>query len=756
MTVQTHILGIRHHGPGSARGVLAELERLRPDAVLVEGPADASELIPAIAAEGMSPPVALLGYAADTPALAAFWPFAVFSPEWQAMRWSVAAGVPVEFCDLPVTNVLAHRAEVAEPDVTEVADGEATDVEADAEAVRERISVRTDPIALLADAAGYSDPERWWDDVVELRTDGHGFDAVLEAMTELRQEEPDTGRDAEYDERREAFMRQTIRRIAKQPGVERIVVVCGAWHAPALAGKLPPAAQDSRTLKGIPKVKARVAWVPWTHSRLAFSSGYGAGVVSPGWYHHLFTRNDHVVIRWLTDVAELLRDNDIPVSSAHIIETARLAEALAVMRGRPLPGLAELSEATLAVMCDGESLVADLVHRTAVIGERLGGVPDDSPLVPLQADLTATARSLRLKFESSRKEVVLDLRKPSDLAKSVLLHRLTALGVGWGTPVYTAGTGTFKEGWSLRWQPEFVIDIVLASVWGTTIEAAAVARLTATADRAGRLAEITEALEQALLGAATGAIEPILRALHDRAAIDHDVEHLMAALPALARARRYGDVRGTDVESLGVVAGSLLIRICAALPTAVGNLNDEAAEEITKHIDAVEETVSLLDADDRTRWRECLRSISERRSVHGILVGRCTRLLLDSGEIDNEMAALRLSAALSTGAVPAEKAAWIDGFLGDGGLLLVHDRQLLGIVDDWLAGLPEQQFVDALPLLRRTFGGFDAPVRRSISGRLTTDADARLESDGAAGELDPMLAGPVVTVLAGILEGSHG
>ncbi len=79
------MLGIRHHGPGSARSVVAELDRLRPSAVLIEGPADADPLLALAADPGMVPPVALLAYAPDEPRVSAFWPFAVFSPEWQAL-----------------------------------------------------------------------------------------------------------------------------------------------------------------------------------------------------------------------------------------------------------------------------------------------------------------------------------------------------------------------------------------------------------------------------------------------------------------------------------------------------------------------------------------------------------------------------------------------------------------------------------------------------------------------------------------------
>src|SRR5580658_7819063 len=88
------VLGIRHHGPGSARSMVAELDRLRPATVLIEGPADADPLLALAAAPGMAPPVALLAYAPDAPRISSFWPYAVFSPEWQAMTWAHRHEVP--------------------------------------------------------------------------------------------------------------------------------------------------------------------------------------------------------------------------------------------------------------------------------------------------------------------------------------------------------------------------------------------------------------------------------------------------------------------------------------------------------------------------------------------------------------------------------------------------------------------------------------------------------------------------------------
>ncbi|HEU4331687.1 MAG TPA: DUF5682 family protein [Lapillicoccus sp.] len=706
----TYVLGVRHHGPGSARGVLAELDRIAPDAVLVEGPADADGLVHFVAADGMVPPVALLAYDAGTPDRAVFWPYAVFSPEWQALRWAVEHEARARFIDLPSGAVLAHRPRRRDEEV---------DVD----------PVRTDPIALLAQAAGYDDPERWWDDVIESRSDGTGFEAITEAMAQLRDDgnTTRTHRDDEHEARREAYMRTVLRDVRKA-GARRIVVVCGAWHAPALTDPLPTAAADSRVLRGMPRTRTVMTWVPWTHSRLSYASGYGAGIESPGWYHHLFTTTDHVVPRWLTKVAGRLREKDLPVSSAHVIEAVRLAETVATMRGRPLAGLAEVTDATRSVLCQGEDLLVDLVTRDVVVGELLGTVPDEAPVVPLESDLRATARRLRLAMDPLDKALELDLRKPNDLARSHLLHRLRALGIDWGTPARTSGTGTFKEGWTLVWRPELSVDIAVASVWGTTVREAASARVVDRAtDAASSLATVTRAMEACLLGDLGDALPQVLAALRDRAAVDVDVEHLMDALPVLVRAMRYGDVRGTDITALGEVATSLLVRIEAALPAAVTGLGDEAAEALRDRVEEVHAATALMSAERRAEWLATLEKLTHRADLHGLLAGRFVRLLADAQVVDAEETARRLHRALSVGSTPAAKAAWIEGFLAGGGLLLVHDPTLLGTLDAWLSGLRPEEFIDVLPLLRRTFGGFEVAERRQLAQQLR-----RLDGSGPA------------------------
>jgi hypothetical protein len=744
---RVEIFGIRHHGPGSARSLVAALEAYEPDAILIEGPADADALIKWAASPHMTPPVALLAYVADQPSRAAFWPFAAFSPEWQALRWAAARGTPAAFCDLPASASLAGGSEHDQLPLPE----------ADPQAF-EHGAVRTDPLARLSEAAGYDDPERWWDDVIESRRDAESpFPALLEAMAELRRELPTPPREAYAEARREAYMRQTIRGALKQ-GRRRVAVVCGAWHAPVLTTPLPPAASDAKLLRGLTRRKVRTTWVPWTHSRLAYASGYGAGIDSPGWYSHLWSAPDRPVMRWLIKVARTLRTRDLATSSASVIESVRLAETLATLRGRPLAGLSEVQDATQAVFCDGNDRLLAFVTAELVVGQALGAVDPEVPTVPLEADLLRQCRTLRVPREAQPRFFDLDLRKPTDRARSVLFHRLRVLGLDWVRPAETeiASRGTFRETWQAQWRPEYSVTLVEAATWGTTVAGAASAKIIDASQRAG-LVEQTEAVERSLLAELPDALSALLAALARQAALDADVVHLMEALPPLARASRYGDVRNTDTSALATVGATLLVRICAALKPAMIGLDSDNARRMRRRLDQVHTAIRLLAAGEAEaagvpleRWLDTLADLLDSDAISAEIAGRVLRVLFDAERLTD--VSDRLHRALSYGSPASTKAAWIDGFFSDGALLLIHDADLRQLVDRWLTELSDEDFVDVLPLVRRTFGTFSAPERRMIAERLEQGLDD-LDPEES---LDPRLAGPALATVDAILAAGRG
>ncbi len=735
-----HVLGIRHHGPGSARSLLRALESLRPDAVLVEGPPDADALLPLVAHADMKPPVALLVYAAERPSAAVYYPFAAFSPEWQAIGYALRRGVSVRFMDLP----MAHQLLVDEPAESGPESTEGRDPSDDP---------RRDPLGWLARAAGFRDGERWWEFMVEHRRDDVDlFPAIREAMAALRDEFP--GAKDGREERREAFMRQTIR-AAQAEGFRNIAVVCGAWHAPALAGS--SAREDAAILQGLPKTKVLATWVPWTHGRLTMASGYGAGIESPGWYAHLWAHESGVVPRWLTRVARLLREQDLDASSAHVIEAVRLAEALAALRGLPLPGLGELNEAVEAILCQGDAAPMRLIDRQLIVGELLGEVPAETPAVPLQQDLAREQKRLRLVPSASQTVEDLDLRKPNDLDRSRLLHRLALLGVPWGEVQHAGGKkGTFHEVWTLQWEPGYSVALIEAGIWGNTLIDAATARARDAADRATGLPELTALLDRALLADLPDVVGHLMRRLDAEAAVASDVTHLMAALPPLANVLRYGDVRNTDTSMIRHAVDGIVARIAINLPGACGSLDDDAARAMFDRILDVDRAVALLQDDGhRATWLAVLQRLADQRGLHGLVQGRCTRILLDAGGFDAAEAARRLNLALSIAGEPAAAAAWIEGLLQGSGLILIHDPALWDVLDGWIATLHPDAFLPVLPLIRRTFATFTAPERRQMGERARRSPRPAAGPTTATADFDPdrgLAVLPIVARLLGVAD----
>ncbi|RSZ57994.1 hypothetical protein HF313_23565 [Massilia atriviolacea] len=746
--MSVHLFGIRHHGPGCARSLAQALQALRPDCILIEGPPEADELIAFAADPAIKPPVALLVYVPATPQRAVFYPFAEFSPEWQAMRYATANGVPVRFCDLPQT----HR--LAEPEPAEAAPLDDTDENEDAPAppAPGSADLHDDPLRWLADAAGFSDTDTWWEHLVEQRADSLAlFAAIAEMMTAVRTEiaaPPDL-----REQQREAWMRNAIR-LAEKQGHQRIAVVCGAYHVPALAS-MPSARSDSDLLKGLPKVKLAATWTPWSYGRLAFRSGYGAGVTAPGWYHHLWNHPAQASLYWLTDVAVLLRKHDLDASSASIIEAVRLADTLAAMRERPRAGLGELQEAVRAVFCYDSDAPLRLIHEALLINDRLGEVPDSVPTLPLPQDVQAQQKRLRLPVKADHSQLELDLRQPAHLEKSVLLHRLALLGVDWGRSERVSGkSGTFHEWWRLAWEPEFAIRLIEANVWGGSVEAAATGKAVSQARQATTLPALTALIEQVLLADLPHAVDLLMRRIQEVGALTPDVGFMLAALPPLAGVMRYGSVRGTDTGAIGQVVDGLVTRACIALPFGVLGMADEPAAALVRELIAADRAIRLIQDEALLEaWFGALDQVAGNELSHPLIGGRCARILSEQGYWDQERTARALALRCSHASAPLASGNWLEGFLQGSAALLLHNDSLWTLVNNWINGLDADSFVELLPLLRRTFGAFEAPERRQLSERAGS-AGGAVPPAAAAGNLDEARAARILPVLGMILGSS--
>ena len=715
LNARLKIFGIRHHGPGSARSLLQALEAWQPDALLIEGPTDADKLIQHVGK--LKPPVAALVYNPKDLRQASYFPFAEFSPEWQAILFGLKQNIPTAFMDLPMNLNFGLQNPDAQAqqtlDFQENTEGGIFSKE------NEQLKIVNDPLRTLAELAGYTDSERWWEVTFEQAENPTAvFDTILDMITALRTE---LNRSETTETLlREAFMRQTIRKALKT-NAQRIAVICGAWHAPVLANIAQYKDKtDNDLIKKLPKVATEATWMAWSYERLTRDSGYGAGINSPAWYELLFSKRQNATIRWTTRAARLLRRKDLSASAAHVVETVNLAETLGILRGHDIAGLDELEEAVRTVMCNGSDAQLNLIRRKLVVGDVVGKIPSEIPQVPLQRDFEASVKTARLTKEYATSEAVtkeLDLRKANQLFASHLLHRLSLLNIPWGKPMKGSRykLGSFKETWKLHWRPDYTLRLIEAAQWGNRIEQAATVFVQNQVKTIEKLPALTLLVERTLDANLPKALPKLIQRMQELAALTEDVVILMEALPPLVHILKYGNVRGTDATAVQFVVQQILPRIFVGLPPACLNTDDEATELIFNQIQSTHATLNLLaDPHFTEGWLRSLRFVVDFKNVHGKITGGCTRILFDKSTLNIAQTSVKMRYALAPSNEPTQSAAWLEGFLYGSGLLLIHHPTLWQVLDEWVSETDMTRIEHLLPLLRRTFSPFSKSEKAKL------------------------------------------
>jgi hypothetical protein len=735
-----HILGIRHHGVGSARHVKEQLVVLKPDMILVEGPPEIAEAFPVIGQHDLAPPVAIMVYNNDEPKQSTFYPFAEYSPEWVAINYANKNNIPVRSMDLPAAVSFGKKKQTKD---NSQEDRKET-------LIAEPIASK-EPLSYLSDAAGLRNSEEWWDLHFEDRTiiDNEHFTAVMHAMGALRAEKL-ASRFDEENVQREAFMRNLIRQ-AQNEMYERIVVVCGAWHAPALVDLDASAKEDAKILKALPKTKVKVTatWIPWTNSRLSMFSGYGAGIYSPGWYEHQWNITDQREIKWLTKVAQTFRMKDMDISTAHVIEAFNLSRALAVLRNKSSVSLAELNEATLAVMCAGDRILLELVNEKLIVGNRLGQVPSNIPKVPLQEDFEQTVKSLRLKLTAAPKQYDLDLREQNGLARSVFFHRLEILEIPWVKRTSSRSKGTFKESWVTEWIPEMMVVLIDKAFYGNTIESAAQAIILKEALETQKVSDLAELIQRSIPAELYERLNDLLDKVNELSAISADIMDLMNAIPPLVEVSRYGNVRKSDLSVLNTIVRQLLVKVFIGLPNASYGLDEDNSNKVFALISLVNNAIRLYEDEAmEAQWYDTLHVLIDKQGVHSIILGCVCRLLLDANQLTETETDRRISFALSSANEPYQVASWLEGFLRGSGTILIYDNRLWNLLYAWVTTLSDEVFRELLAPLRRAFSNFEFGERRQIGEKAKSGlATGEMTSNKSEGDFNHDLAKSILPTI---------
>ena len=554
MPEQPLIIGVRHHSPACARLVKERIEQTRPRYVLIEGPVDFNQRLDELFLPHQLP-IAIYSYCQSQEGGAAgrgaWTPFAEFSPEWQALLSARATGAHIRFIDLPVW---AQRED----------DSDASDAR------------RADDQQRLLAASGMENTDALWDHLFEDETQRAGLEQALETyFIQLRGDSSG----GENSRQREAWMARWVA-WAMQQNDGPVVVVCGGWHAPALAALWrncrAPAQEPESPPPPTPDAVTGCYLTPYSEKRLDVLAGYLSGMPAPVWQNWCWQLGlRQAGERLLKTILARLRQHRLPASTADFAAAHLRAMALAQIRGHTQPLRCDWLDA-LAGSLIKEALNAPLpwsyrgvIHTQtdpilltivdALAGAGFGKLAQGTPLPPLPQDVDRELARVGIAVPAN---LNINRYTPEGLAKSQVLHRLAILDIpGFqqqtGSAVTLSGDG--EERWRLFPTLEQHAVLIEASRYGASLAEAARQRLEAAILASGGIKSLAASLNQAALAGLSTFSQQMLEQLAQLIAEESQFAEMGPALEVLYALWQQDESSGMQNAAV------LEITLCAAL-----------------------------------------------------------------------------------------------------------------------------------------------------------------------------------------------
>lgn len=737
--------GVRHYSPACAFHLARLVAERTPSAVLVEGPDDATELIPWLVHPDTDPPVTLLSswvdksnklgqngvlsVSEDVPArFRGWWPFVAHGPEYAVLAAAARHGVPAYFIDASLKAQLPTMRRL---------DQQPTD----------RNLAESQFFAELARRAHHPTFDAFWDATFEASGFTSSTAAFRRAVLTFAWCARHLSGAPDADENnvlRERHMRWWVDKLRKEHPEGELLVVTGAYHSvalPFLKGKKAAGRPDaqSKTLLCAHSYRALTRLAPASphpgFSEAVFRAAR-AGLPLP---------HREAVLEVLVTAVDDLRRRGLPLGTADAVGAQQVALGLATLRDQVAPTAREVEDAAITAFVKGDRRTAgpevDRAVTRALRGDALGRVADGAGQPPLLQDFYAEAKLHRLDVTGVERTVRCDIHKqPKHRHKSAFLHRCRVLDVPcFGVlddtdgPVKGPDWASLEpqtlttETWAFAWSEEVDDRLVEISDRGTSIADAATSLLHETLRSAGTdvagVAKATSAIAQVQ---ATALLPTALDALLAAGAVDDRFDHLVDALEQTfllaGHLRALG--RRSEEDRIAEAAEALFTRACLTLPQ-VRHVPDE---DVTDAVVRLQSLVRLgvsppVDGTtlDRGLLVDRLGVVGADGTAQPMVRGAGQGLLHTFAAVSEREVVRGLQAYLQGPTDQVQQGgAFLEGVLRVARSSFIHSTRLLGAVDEALQRLDEDAFRQVLPDFRRAFAVF-IPAEIAMLGERVVD-----------------------------------
>lgn len=720
LSQQVIFFPVRHHSPVCSAMLRSLLQKIRPQAVLVEGPSDYNEFLDELRLEHELP-IAIYSYFQidGRYSSGAYYPFCEYSPEWVALKTATEINAEFAFIDLPWIDTAS-----LDRNTHRYADAELR---------------RGNHVQTLCERMQVDDFDELWDRLIEAdwNVDLTEFMKRVHALCmNIRFGED---RVSEADRLREAYMNEKIDEYrAKLDGP--IVVVTGGAHSSALAAHLmkmdlgenyetgdsevpepiEPGTDAQEPNDLLPEIVRGIALTSYSYERLDSLTGYNAGMPNPGFYELAWrtrcSESSFSHLPLLIELTNQLRKLKQTASTADLIAIQTTAQGLAAIRARSHVWRSDLVDAvTTSLVKDelqygAESAFLRAIHAV-LRGNRSGKLAAGTRLPPLVVDIQNALRDTNIELPRSVAQINLPLHEAQGIRRSRLLHRLRLLGIqgvrliGEADLLSRESMTKLSEVWELKGTPEFESSSIEASRYGTTLLDATTTCLQEKSEQSGLNAAAVAGL---IFDACRAGIEQMPKALLERLsewiAKESEFAVVSQALSHLAYLYCYDETFGTKYSSdIGTVLSESFSRSLWLLES-LGNVvaNEAMALSGMRALQEVAQNVPDALEEDSNTIQQTLLRVHADSAKHPSIRGAAAGMLWNVGGATSS----DILSQLRSFAVPDALGDYLNGVFTLAREIVQRDSNIVQTIDQLLMDFTGDRFSQALPPLRLAFSSF--------------------------------------------------
>lgn len=772
---------IRHHSPACAYSVLALIEQVKPDYVLIEGPNSFNPLIAGLLDGDTRPPVAIMGQTAvkgapeqcdesDAVTKSAYFPFCEYSPEWQALRIGQQHQAQLRFIDLPWTAQVECDHESENPHHS---------------LQRERYLAHSLFIAQLAKKCGCRDHDELWEHLFELRplasvANWSGFfrDSFVWCALARLDYEPEV-LVSEGSTQREAHMQAHIQTIKAAEPNAKIVVVTGGFHTLALIEGLGKTAdqqfelstEQQKQFTAQQKLAERdSAWlIRYSFDRLDALNGYASGMPSPAFYQKVWegllteradqseqkiaataAYRNQLGIQFLAYVAEVLREKQFDAAPGFLSVklAAEQSLRLAAFRGHTGAGRYDLLDGLQSAFIKGsldesqDELWQQI--KTCFSGFTLGQIPKGTLSPPLVSETYSLAKAFRFKLDDTlAKTSRLDVyRNKQHRLRSRFLHILTFLEIHFAKPIsgpnFLSGNqmDLLFEEWQYAWTPNVEGELIALSEKGTQLKSIALNKILAMekqleeqgVSRSSQSA-VTLLMQAALIGLHQR-IPTLFMLLDSYIQQDNKFESLVACghkLVHLWRGRGFFDL----AEDSGIK--ERINRVVQQIFFCLDQVSQGDEQQQEHYFDALlscRELITFIpeispETNYSAEFYAQLNRLDGRLNHTPLIKGAVDAIRYLGGKIDESVLINEIQRTFSLGSDPELAIGYFIGIMRTAPELVVRLPLLIEQLNELLNGWDDARFIQVLPDLRFAFSQLtpkqNAQMARVVAQKLSLE-----------------------------------